>query len=392
MKLADYTDIMNRCSQCGFCQAYCPSFQTQKSENFVARHRINIIRDVLVKKTSPDSPGFREILDKCLLCTNCSRNCFSLVPVDEIVISARGELLKNEKGFGSIRRGFMSKILKEKGLRNIAGIAGSLAAKVGFSKNMPQISSEPFDGSFKGTISAVGEKRGRAVYFAGCGSNFLFPEVGASVVKIMTANGIETVIPDKLICCGLPLISDGDIDGAAEMMKQNIEILSAIDADAVVMDCTSCRMMFIKKAPKLFDKEDPIQEKIKTIIAKLYEPSAYMSRMGVTLSGKINPKTFTMHVPCHSDRTSEKNLVEIMLKNSAGYKPMENPESCCGAGGTFYMENSGMSEKLRKSKIDDIKATGADIILTECPMCRFYIKLGLPDKDVLHPFEFLAQN
>mgnify|MGYP001416661925 CR=1 FL=1 len=392
MKLADYSEIINRCSQCSFCQEYCPSFKAERTENFLAKHRMNMIREVLLDKTAPDSARFREIIDKCLLCGNCTRNCFSLVPIDEIVISARSELIKNEKGFGAMKRGFMSKVLKEKGFRSMAGIAGGIAGKLGIGKNMPQISAKPFDSIYKGTVKAEGEQRGRVVYFAGCGSNFLFPDVGASVVKVLAVNGIETVVPETLSCCGLPLISEGDIDGAAEMMRQNIEILSAIDAEAVIMDCTSCRMMFIKKAPKLFDKEDPIQEKIKTVIARLREPSSYLLEKGIIAPAKDSSRTFTMHVPCHSDRSSEKNLVEMLQKSSAKYISMENPESCCGAGGTFYMDNEEMSEKLRKTKIDDITSTGADIIVTECPMCRFYIQQGLPGKKVMHPFEYMAGN
>ena len=390
MKLEDYSEIINRCSQCNFCQAFCPSYRAERTESFVARHRINMIRDVLLEKTAPDSPRFREILDGCLLCTNCSRNCFSMVPIDEIIISARSELLKKEKGLGAVRRGFMSKLLREKGLRSMAGMAGSVADKMGLARNMPRISTSPFDSRFKGTVPAEGDRVGRVAYYAGCGSNFLFPEVGASVVKVLASGGIETVIPEKLVCCGLPLISEGDIDGAAEMMRQNIEALSAIDAEAVVMDCTSCRMMFMKKAPKLFDKDDPVQEKITAMAGRLREPAAYLKEKGIALPLNEGAGRFTLHVPCHSDRTSEENLVELIKGTSAEYTAMEDPEACCGAGGTFYLENSEMSEKLRKTKTADIEATGADTVLTECPMCRFYIQLGLPDKKVMHPFEFMA--
>ena len=393
MKLADYSEIMARCSQCGFCLAFCPSFIAERTESFVARHRINLIRDVLLEKTLPDTARFREIIDKCLLCTNCSRNCFSLVPVDEIVISARNELNRNGKGLDAIKHGFMSKLLREKGLRNMAGLAGSIAGKIGLApKNMPQISSNPFDSRFKGTIQAEGEKLGRVAYFAGCGSNFLFPEVGAAVVRTLTAKGIETVIPGTLTCCGVPLISEGDIEGAAEMMRRNIEELASIDAEAVVMDCSSCRMMFMKKAPKLFAKDDPIQEKIASINARLREPSVFLREKGISCTGKGEGKNFTLHIPCHSDRTVEKDLLNLLQSVSGNYIAMENPESCCGAGGTFYMNNPEMSENLRKSKIDDILRTGADIVLTECPMCRFYIKLGLPEKEVMHPFEFISRS
>jgi glycolate oxidase iron-sulfur subunit len=390
MKLTDYSEIISRCSQCSFCQEFCPSFQAMGTENFLAKHRMNLIREVMIDKTMPESDRFREILDKCLLCTNCTRNCFSLVPIDEIVIAARSEMFKNQKGLGALKSGFMASVLKEKGLRSIASIAGSLAGKVGIGKNIPQISTKPFDSIYKGTIKAEGEQRGRAVYYTGCGSNFLFPNVGASVVKVLAANGIEVVIPENITCCGLPLISEGDIEGAADMMRRNIEALSGVDAEAIVMDCTSCRMMFMKKALKMFGKDDPIQEKIINLLLKIKEPGAYMVEKGCTVKGKSAAKKVTMHIPCHSDRTAEKNLLAMLEFSSAQYVAMSNPENCCGAGGTFYMDNSEMSEKLRKIKVDDIKATGADVVVTECPMCRFYIQLGLPDKKVMHPFEFMA--
>lgn len=390
MKLADYHEIIDRCSQCNFCQGYCPSFIAEQTENFMARHRVNLVREVMVRKKSADTRRFREILDKCLLCGNCTRNCFSKVPVDEIIISARNELIKNEKGLGAMKRGFMSRVLQEKGLRSIAGIAGGIAGKLGIGKNMPQISSKPFDSIYSGTIKAEGEQRGRVAYFAGCGSNFLFPGVGASVVKVLTMNGIETVIPETLTCCGVPLISEGDIDGAAEMMRRNIETLSSIDAEAVVMDCTSCRMMFMKKAFKLFDKDDPVTVKLFALLGKLKEPAAYMASKGIVPAASSPVKSFTLHTPCHSDRSAEKNIVEMLAGTGAEYRALENPEGCCGAGGTFYLDNEELSGKLRKTKVEDIHASGAEVIVTECPMCRFYIQQGMPGKKVMHPFELMA--
>ncbi len=392
MKFSDYSETINRCSQCNFCQAFCPSYMGERTENYLARHRLNMIRDVLVTRVSPDNERFREILDKCLLCTSCTRDCSGMVPVDEIIITARNELLKREKGLGAIRRGFMSKLLKEKGLRSVAGVAGNIAGKLGLSKNMPQISSNPFDSKYSGTVKAEGTVRGRVAYFAGCGSNFLFPEVGTAVVKVLAANGIETVIPGTLTCCGVPMISEGDIDAAADMMRRNIDELSAIDAEAVVMDCSSCRMMFMKKAPKLFEKDDPVQEKISALCARIKEPSAYLVSKGITHRSSGSMKSFTMHIPCHSDRSVEKNLIDMMKGGAASYHAMEYPERCCGAGGTFYMNNEEMSGRIRKNKLEDIMATGADAVVTECPMCRYYIKSGLPDKEVLHPMEFMARN
>jgi len=112
MKLEDYTEVINKCSQCNFCLAICPVYKAKESENWLARHRLNLIKDVFMNKTSENSDRFKEIMDKCLLCTSCTQYCSSKVPADEIVISAREKLIEGEKGISSIKRGIMTKAFK----------------------------------------------------------------------------------------------------------------------------------------------------------------------------------------------------------------------------------------------------------------------------------------
>ena len=395
MRLEDYSETIKKCSQCNFCQASCPVYKAQGSENWLARHRLNLIREVMFDKTMPETDRFREIIDKCMLCTSCTQYCSSGVPAHEIIIAVRQKLIENEKGLSSMKRGIMTKVLKEKGTRNIMIRAGSLAQKFGMGSDVPKFVSKPFEDRMSGTVKAAGEKKGTVAYYYGCGTNLIYPETGEALVKLMTANGYDVVIPENITCCGVPVISEGDIEEAAGMMRGNIEALSAIECDNVVMECSSCILMFMKKSAKLFAKDDPIQEKITALNGKI---KGAMSFLNEVITGKKSDGTqaaFTYHVPCHKEKFSnaEFDVVELVSKaTGAEYREMENPELCCGAGGSYYMKNGTVGRKIRSSKMAEIKSSGAGVVLTECPMCRFYIKNGMPEMNVQHPLEYILAN
>jgi len=392
MILEDYAETIKKCSQCNFCQAACPVYKAQASENWLARHRLNLIREVMFEKTMPETDRFKEIINKCMLCTSCTQYCSSGVPIDEIIISARGKLIENENGFSSMKRGIMAKVLKEKGARNIAVKTGALAQKFGLGSDVPKFSSKPFEERMTGTIKAAGERKGTVAYYYGCGTNLIYPETGEALVKLITANGYDVVIPENITCCGVPVIAEGDIGEAAEMMRGNIEALSSIECDAVVMECSSCMMMFMKKSAKLFPKDDPIQERITALNGKIRGAMSFLNEVITERTDKAAGVSFTYHVPCHKEKFSnaEFDVVELVSKaTGAEYRAMDNPELCCGAGGAYYMKNGAISRKIRSVKIDEIKGSGAGVVLTECPMCRFYIKNGMPEMDVQHPLEFI---
>lgn len=392
MILEDYAEVIKKCSQCNFCQAACPVYKSEGSENCLARHRLNLIREVMFDKTMANTARFREIIDKCMLCTSCSQYCSSGVPVDEIIISVREKLIENEKGFSSLKRGVLAKVLKEKGARDIMIKAGTFAQKFGIGGNVPKFASKPFEERMNGTVKAEGEQRGTVAYYYGCGTNLMYPETGEALVKLLAVNGYDVVIPDNITCCGVPVIAEGDISEAAEMMRRNIEALSSIECDAVLMECSSCMMMFMKKSGKLFPKDDPIHEKIASLNGKIRGAMSFLNSIDAAVSAKAEGASFTYHVPCHKEKfsTAEFDVVGLVTKTTGSeYKAMDNPESCCGAGGAYYIKNGEISKNIRSPKMEEIKDSGAGVILTECPMCRFYIKNGMPDMDVQHPLEYI---
>ena len=48
LRLEDYEKIIEKCSQCSYCQSTCPSFLAEQSESFVAKNRLLLIKETLM--------------------------------------------------------------------------------------------------------------------------------------------------------------------------------------------------------------------------------------------------------------------------------------------------------------------------------------------------------
>lgn len=112
--------------------------------------------------------------------------------------------------------------MENRGIEGMMGKLGSIAKTVGV-KELPAIPEKPFEDMFKGTSIPKGKKRGRVAYYVGCATNSIYPETGEAVMKVLFENGIEVVIPDGLVCCGIPALGEGDLKTAREMMQKTFK-------------------------------------------------------------------------------------------------------------------------------------------------------------------------
>lgn len=387
-----YIEFMEKCSHCSYCEATCPVFLEDLLETHVARARMELIKTVMVNEEMPVTDRFKEIVDRCLLCTNCKQTCPSGVPVDEIVIAARHNLY-NGKRMGMIKRKLLKQVMENRGITGAMGKLSSIA-KIAGVKNIPELPPETFDDLYKPGIHLQdGEKRGRVLYFAGCATNTMFPETGDAVMKVLKRNGIEVILPDEIVCCGIPAISEGDLNTAGEMIKKNIQALSKIDVDVIVTDCTSCGMTFKDKVVNSLDMGDDVREKALEISGKFREVTDYLIELGLTETVSPVKEKVTYHVPCHKGWgetlvDAPRKLMELIPDLEV--VEMEDPEKCCGAGGTFFMEYKELSGGIRSKKTKDIKQTEADILVTQCPSCRSYINNGIDGVKIMHPLSLLT--
>ncbi len=111
---------------------------------------------------------------------------------------------------------------------------------------------------------------------------------------------------------------------------------------------------------------------------------AVLERLGTTELRLPEPVKATYHDPCQMGRYLKivKEPREI-LKRIKGLELTE-PDftrgewaTCCGGGGGFEAVFPELSEILAANRVKELIATGADMIITQCPGCIMQLKHGL---------------
>ncbi len=393
-ELSSFKDLMAKCSHCAFCQATCPVFKADLLETHMPRARMKLAKGALVDGDVKKTRRLKKIMNRCLLCGNCAETCPANVPVNDIIIAARKELFggKRKKYF---ERSVLNSYMANRGLNALQRFAYSAALKSGLiPEGLPGPSGDNFSKQYTGVFPPKGETRARVAYFVGCATNSSYVDTGRSVLNVFARNGIEVIVPEGLVCCGIPALAEGDTDTAYNMALSNVRILSELDVDAIITDCTTCGYMLKENAVKLAPADTPLMEKAVGVAAKVWEATDYLDSIGLTEPPPKLKATLTYHTPCHRHWSptladAPRNLTAQIP--DADLKELEDPEACCGAGGSFFVQHQDLSNGIRCDKISQIEHTGARTVITQCPACRSYINAGAPEKHVMHPMDFLAQ-
>ena len=283
--LADVYEMLNTCSRCGFCHTACKTYKVDGAEIFVARGRNQLIKAVADGKIEPDET-YEDAINSCLLCGECAIACPAGVKTHEIVLAARREL-KLRKGIKPFAKSYALKTLADpkkldRGFRLFKGMGKKILNKIdgldsfrGIDiKGMP-VAQKPFLEQVPEVVSVQRPKR-KVAFYVGCFLNQSLDGTAHSVVKVLTKNDCEVVIPKEQVCCGLPHYAYGDFETAKENARKNIELFLKKDVEAVVTACASCGSMLKKEYRELFKDDPAYLPRVEEFCNKVYEFSEYV--------------------------------------------------------------------------------------------------------------------
>jgi glycolate oxidase iron-sulfur subunit len=220
-------------------------------------------------------------------------------------------------------------------------------------------------------------------------TDFVFPELGKKIVKFLSRNGVEVIVPQGQGCCGAPVfLGAGDFDTGRKLADTNVEAFR--DVDYIITDCATCASAmkdyakFLADTPQRTQEYTEYAEKIKDITEFLVDilelpPSAYK------VAEEYRGKKVTWHEPCHLGRyLGIKEQPRKILRSIPDIEYIEMPDAdrCCGMAGTFSIDFYDLSRKIAERKTDSIDATGADIVVTDCPGCQIQLIDGITRKQM----------
>jgi len=389
-KVEKYVD---QCMKCGFCTFFCPVYQEERVETSVARGK-NYLAKLALRGEQQFTDELGKIIGKCLLCKRCSANCPAKAQIDRVVVGARAQMVKN-KGLGFIKNFVFRKVMaNRKAFGNYVKLAKAFQwllpktegkirhlpdflKALGQGRNIPEIAkvflrdivkevNKPQDGK---------EPKMRVGFFMGCATDFVYPELGLKVIDFLTKRGIEVIVPKGQSCCGAAIYFSGDFETGRMLADENVKAFK--DVDYIVTACGTCSST-LKDYQKYLPDNEEQQKRYEAFEKKVKDSTEFvMDVMKIPpeefkLKKEFEGKVATWHDPCHLVRYQNiKDQPRAILKGLKGLKYVEMPNAdlCCGMGGSFSVYHYDITKKIAGKKMDGIKATGADIVVTACPGC-----------------------
>ncbi|MGW8192708.1 MAG: (Fe-S)-binding protein [Desulforhopalus sp.] len=200
--------------------------------------------------------------------------------------------------------------------------------------------------------------------FIQCLVDTMFPETGEAMMAVFERFGIAFDYPPGQTCCGQPAFNSGYRRDAAAAAKHFIDTFE--HADVVVCPSGSCVHMVRHHYPELFAKDSPMRERALVLAEKTYEFTEYLvDELKIHDPKTSYHGTVTYHDSCHLNHgLGIGNQPRTLLKNIRGltFTEMKNSTTCCGFGGAFSINYPEVSVAMVDEKIDNILATGADIV------------------------------
>ncbi len=317
------------CSRCGICIDPC-QLQSQLG--------INDVQSVYFLRDRRYGMLQQKIANNCLMCGRCEAVCPVGINLNTLRLNSRST---------------MRNIPNERRYNYLAGLDRS-------------------------------QGEGRVGYFAGC-MTLLTPKTLAAMQRIFEAAREDVWWADKDggVCCGRPLKLSGEVDSAQKMIDYNKELFRRHGITTLVTSCPICL--------RVFREEYDLQG------IEVLHHSEYILRLmhQGRLSVKYSAATFTYHDPCELGRGSGIYDEPRAVIEAVGHlmEPAHTGKDalCCGSSVANTAISDAQQLKIAEGVAQELDATGADTVVTACPLCKKAIMRG-STRRVADLSEIVAEN
>ncbi len=238
----------------------------------------------------------------------------------------------------------------------------------------------------------------RVALFITCVNDAMFPDTGKATVAILRRLGQDVAFPMAQSCCGQPHFNAGYPTEALALLRRFVRAFDGYDV--VVSPSASCVSMVHENHTRLaaVTGDAALQADVAALVPRVLELSQLLiDVMGVEDVGAYFPHPVTYHPACHGLRSlGLGDRYPRLLAATEGLSLIDLPDAqeCCGFGGTFAVKNADTSSAMVQTKVDNILATGAQVMATSDNSCLLNIAGALVRRTgamrTMHAAEILA--
>ena len=214
-----------------------------------------------------------------------------------------------------------------------------------------------------------------AYLFATCLIDQFAPQAGLDTMRLLEREGIAIHYPEEQTCCGQPAYTSGFPDQARAVARRQLDLFP--EPWPVVVPSGSCAAMMRHEYPKLFADDPALLAKAEEISKRIFELTEFLVHVaGFKHRDGGEPCTVALHTSCHARRgmgshETSADLLHGLSRVSVAQQA--RAEECCGFGGTFAIHHPDISEAIVSDKVDSLRATGAELVVSADCGCLFNI-------------------
>ena len=398
---------IDACVQCGFCLQSCPTYLTLEDENDSPRGRVLLMRSALEGALAIDDPSLETHIDRCLGCRACETACPSGVPYGHLLEATRATMAEHRR-LPLVARLILSIFARRASLTIAMALSRFLRAtrlpallsrvngRVGFA--MAMLASTERKGGVSNYIAHGDATRGTAAVLLGCVMEGLLGGANRATERTLVVNGYSLVDVPGQRCCGALHAHAGDLRGARELARANIIAFEKVGAEYICVNAAGCGAMMKEYAHLLADDAE-FAERAARVSARVRDVSELLVAAGPVAGITPIDATVTYDAPCHllhAQRIADPPLAMLRAIPGLRLVPLAGAEHCCGAAGIYNLVEPDTSNAVLAPKLENIKATGAELVATGNPGCLMQIGAGLRRASIasrtVHPVELLDQS
>jgi len=224
------------------------------------------------------------------------------------------------------------------------------------------------------------------------------PEVAAAALRVLNRLGLAVHIPPRQVCCGAMYQHNGEVAAARRMASRNLLAFSAQPAQPILTTASGCADHL-----RAYSGLDGIAEpgQAAQFAGRVTDISRFLchSAWPEELALEPLPLKVAVHDPCSlRNGLGQAEGPYELLRKIPGIRlyALGGNSLCCGAAGTYLLQQAEMSAVLGARKIEALRRDPPDLLVTSNPGCALQLAAGIRaaglDIEVLHPVQLLDRQ
>ncbi|MER6524732.1 FAD-binding and (Fe-S)-binding domain-containing protein [Streptomyces sp. NPDC001508] len=402
------TDAVHRCVGVGKCRAdlreqggfMCPSYTATRNEKDSTRGRARILQEMLnggVVTHGWSSPEVHDALDLCLSCKACANDCPTGIDMATFKSETLHQTYKGRlRPLSHYTLGRLPQWLRLAAplapLINLAGrtplLRRAMTTMMGADprRSLPTLPRTPFRRSRRRRTTGERTDGPKVLLWVDSFSDAISPGIPRDALHVLHAAGCDVEIADSRACCGLTLVSTGQLTAAKAKLRKTLDLLvpHVRDGRTVVGIEPSCIATLRSDLVELLH-DDPRAAELSNSVKTVAE---FMASIGWTPPQAAEKLLVQPH--CHHYSVMGYDADQALLETMGC--DVETSAGCCGLAGNFGMEKGHyeVSEKIAQDGILARASASPDRqILADGFSCRTQVR-DLAGLDSRHLVQIIA--